>query len=251
MNTALSVRTETLPALASLPPVSGSLRYYAGGDTVISGDLHPVHGSPGPGDVAEARRVLPQAEHLCRPPSYAVIAAWCRKLVPHLPKSPDSEQDLGVVVQGIAAACCDLPCAVWTAETTTEALRTLKWWPAPSEVRALLQPYGLRYTRLRDGLARIVADADRGKGPPSRPQDPTPEAAAHVAGMVAAFVGERAFADPAHQDGRHPPRARPLSHGDLLAVYDKIAAGGGAGAGAAANRAARIRAEMVWIEPTK
>jgi hypothetical protein len=250
MSMALSApaRTETLPALASVPSLSGSLAYYVGGDTVIDGDLHPVQGSPGPGDVAEARRVLPQVQHLCRPPSIALIAAWCRKISPHLPRAPLDEQAVLVAVQGFAVACCDLPYAVWTGESATEALRTYKWWPTPAEVLALLRPYGARYTRLRDRLTAIIAAADRATAPPRKPQDPTPEAVEHVAAVVSAFVAERGFNDPAHADGRKPPRARTLAPGHLLAVYEAWAASGQPGADAAAQRAALIRSEMIWAK---
>jgi hypothetical protein len=142
MSMALSApaRTETLPALASVPSLSGSLAYYVGGDTVIDGDLHPVHGSPGPGDVAEARRVLPQVQHLCRPPSIALIAAWCRKISPHLPRAPLDEQAVLLAVQGSLwpAATCPTRCGRGEGDAA-------------------------RYTCLRDGLARVIAAANTGR----------------------------------------------------------------------------------------
>jgi hypothetical protein len=253
MPTALIARTETLPAFTAPPPVSGSLRYYAGGDRVIEGDLHPVHGTPGPADIAEARRVLPQVEHLCRPPTLDLIAAWTRKLVPHLPRAPATDRELKLVVQGIAIACADMPVAVWTGETIAEALRTLTWWPAPADVRSLLVPHADRYRRLQAGLTRVVGAADRAAAPPRQPSAPSPEAVAHVAAIVAGFVSERAGADRTVQRGTTQGRARPMSDGGLLATYEAIEREGampGAGVDArqrgeaASIRVAMLRAKM-------
>jgi hypothetical protein len=257
MNRALSVRTETLPALASLPPMSGSLRYYVGGDAVIDGDLHPVHGTPGPRDIDEARRALPQAEHQCRPATIGVIAAWCRKLSPHLPKAPIADDAVMLAVQGIAMACGDLPYAVWTGETAAEALRVLEWWPTPAKVLELLAPHARRYRRIRDGLARVVAAGAQPAQPPHKPEDPTPEAVAYVAAAVATVVGERTFSQGLPSE-RLKVRPGAMSDGTLLATYQRIVENGqrdGAGgaeklaANAAAIRVRLIKEKMVWADP--
>jgi len=126
---------------------------------------HPLHGSPGPGAIAEARRVLPQMQQLCRPPSVALIAAWCRKVALHLPRAPLDEQAVLLAVQGSLwpAATCPTRCGRGEGDAA-------------------------RYTCLRDGLARVIAAAERQTAQPRRPEDPTPEAVEHIAALVSAFV---------------------------------------------------------------
>jgi hypothetical protein len=241
MSTALTARIESLPALASLPRLSSSLAYYVAGDTLYGDHLHPVHDSPGPGDIAEARRLLPQAAHLCRPPTFGLIVAWCKKLVPHLPRAPVSEAELMRAVEGIVLACGDLPYAVWTAETAGEALRTLEWWPPPAKLLAILAPHGERYRRLRDRLARIIEQADRASEPAAQPVQPTPEAQAYVAALVKAFVAERSFSRPGEGAAVAPVKPMHLSDGALLALYERLASEGGAFARGAATMAALLR----------
>jgi len=229
MTTALSVRSETLPAFASLPRLSGSLAYYVGGDRVVGGDLSAIQGTPGAKDIDEARGLIQQANHLCRPPTEALIEAWCKKLIPNLPRAPVGPDELRRVVDGIMLACGDLPFGVWTAETAGEALKTLEWWPPPAKVRAILGPFAAKLLRVRDGLARVIAGS-LAPDATNRPTGPTPESEAHVAGVVQAFVAERSFNDPTHVQAKPAVKAHPLSDGALLAVWEKAEADGTPGA---------------------
>lgn len=248
MSTALTARIEILPAIAAPPRLSGSLAYYVGGDRLIDGDVHPVHGSPGQRDIAEARRRLPEMEHICRPPTAGLIAAWCKKLSPSLPKAPVTPEEQRGVIEGLLLACGDLPFAVWTAETAAEALRTLEWWPPPAKVRAILLPFALRLTRVRDGLRRVVAQAALSPEPGSAVAEPADAAKEHVASIVSAFISERSFNDPGRVEERQQTKPLLLSQGALLAEYDRLASEGGPFATASAARAAMLRKQIADSE---
>lgn len=242
MSTALSVRTETLPAVATPPKLSGSLAHCVG---LLTDPDNPYshHVTVSGRDAAEARQRLGQMDHLCRPASVAMIAAWCRKLVPHLAKAPTNPQEFDRAIEGIAIACHDLPYAVWTAETVAEALKTQSWWPTPAKVRELLMPAAASLWRLRNGLKRAVDAADRAK-PEAAPEVVTDEAKAHVAALVQSFAAERSFNAPSGSPAREAIQAKPLSDGQKLAEYERLASEGGPSADAAATMAAVIRRKI-------
>jgi hypothetical protein len=245
MNSVISARIEPLPAFCVPPKLSGSLAYFVGGDQIIDGHLSRPHGKPGPADVIEARKRLSEAEHICRATSHTLIFAWCRKLVPGLPKGPPEPEDLLKLIPSIAAACSDIVWGAWTAETAAEALRTFEWWPPPAKIHALLLPYSQRLTRVRDGLVRVVSQAS--DMPPEPRQDQrTEEAKAHVAEIVEAFRRERSFNQPQYQpaETRDPITALTLSDEALLAQYQQVAKGDSKFASAARTRAAALAAKI-------
>lgn len=93
-----------------------------------------------------------------------------------------------------------------------------KWWRHECEMRALR-------------AAPIAREAL--PGPPAVKEGWTPEAAEHVRGVVAAFAAERSWnADGGRRDKPTPVRAHPLNDGELLALYEAMAARGSPGAAA-------------------
>jgi hypothetical protein len=236
------IRFEPLAVVARAPTLSESLAYFVAGDTLFGGMLSPTHGTPGPADIAEAKRILPELEHLCRPPTSTLVTEWCKRLVPHLPKAPAGPDELRRVVDGILLACHDIPFAAWTVESAAAALKVLEWWPTPAKISAILEPFGKALKRQRDGVER-VAEAGASKAPTKR-YDPTPEALEHVGRLVKEFTSERSFNDPNGIDAGQPPKALHLSDGQLLAEYDRIASEGGPLAEISATRARTIRAKL-------
>jgi hypothetical protein len=149
------------------------------------------------------------------------------------------------VFEGIAPACRDLPRSVWTTESLEEALRVLSWWPTPAKVREILLPFAGRLWRLRSGLRAVIDRAERTAPPPAPLTDPTPEAEAHVAQVVAAFTAERSWNQPGTLAAPKPPTApRHLSDGALLAAHEAEAAAGGLNASASRTRADMLRAKI-------
>lgn len=242
MSTALSVRIETLPAIAMPPRLSGSLAHCV---SLLTDPDNPYahHVTVSERDAEEARQRLGQMEHLCRGASVAMIAAWCRKLVPHLAKAPANPQEFDRSIEGIAIACHDLPYAVWTAETVAETLKTQSWWPAPAKVREILMPAASALWRLRNGLKRAVDAAERAQPTPA-PEVVTDEAKDHVAALVQSFTAERSFNAPLGSPNKLTIQAKPLSDGQQLAEYERIADEGGPFAQAAATRAETIRRKI-------
>jgi hypothetical protein len=239
-----TVRTETLPALAKPVALSGSLAYHVAGDTVIDGHIVRAIGKPGAADIAEARRKLQEAEHLCRPADPRDIAVWCKRL-DSLPWAPKDEDAHKAAIMGICMACARLPAAVWTAETATIALQTWKRWPAAADVYELMSTHARPFTKAAAGLRKVAGmTADMN---PEVLGDPTPDAKLHVAEVVKAFVDGRSWNDPNHPDHlrtKPPVKALHLSDGALLAEYDRIASEGGPFAQSCAVRAAHIRSRM-------
>lgn len=234
MSTALSQRTEALPAVAILPKMSGSLAYCAAGERRLDGHVSPLHGTPSPADRAEAQRLLPQVEHLCREPDGRIVAEWCARLVPSV-RNPPGQQDLRLKVQAIAMACADLPAAVWTAATLTEAMGAFAFWPAAADVRTLLMPHAERLWRQRDGLKRVASMREEGAA--DHRDAPSEDEKAAVSSIVNQLIADQ------KQEPTHRPKAEPrhLSDGALLATYERLAADGNQ---AAATRAAMLRARL-------
>ena len=189
--------------------------------------------------------MLPQVQHLCRPPSIALIAAWCRKISPHLPRAPLDEQAVLVAVQGFAVACCDLPYAVWTGESATEALRTYKWWPTPAEVLALLDP------RRPLHPAAGPADGDY-RGGRSRHRTAAQAARPHAGGGRACRCGgvsvrrRAGFQRPCARGRPQCPGPGRWRLGICLRFTRLGRPAASPGRTSAAQRAALIRSEMIW-----
>lgn len=241
MSTAISVRTETLPALARPPGLSGSLVHCI--ERLTDGDNpYRHHIQVDPADADEARARLKELNHMCRPAPEAVVRAWCAMLVPHLAKPP-AQDEFPVVIDGMMLGCGDLPASVWTGETIGAMLKAATWWPAPALVRKVLLPFAEPLWRLRNGLDTVTRMA-RDAAPPSR-EVVTPEAKEHVASIVSAFVAERTFNAPSGSlDVRPPIKPHHGSDRALLAGYERIVAEGGLGAAAAATRAAMLRKRL-------
>lgn len=227
MTTALSVRTE-IAALATLPTLSPSLSRLV---YRLTEEDNPYrhHIKVAGRDATEAAARLSQVEHMCRPAPNALIAAWCRKLVPHLPKAPIDETGFNRSVEGFVLACGDLPYSVWTQQTVAEALKVLKWWPSPAQVREVLLPVASPIWKMYNGLETAVRLSD-GTAQAPEPEAHTDDAKAHVSAITAAFVAERSFNDPNHAQHRGPAKAAPLSDGALLATWEKAQADGIPGA---------------------
>lgn len=238
MSTALSTsRTEALPAAALPPRMSGSLAYFVAGERRVGDHVSPVIGSPSAADRAEAQRLAPVFQHLCRPAEESVVGVWCARLVPAV-RNPPGEHDLGLKIQAIATACHDLPALVWTAATLVEAMAEFQFWPAAADVRKLLLPHAQVLWSKRDGLARVIATGPADVSAPRAP--PTEEEKAAVAAASRQFVAERSFNQ---EPVVERPQVKPahLSPGALLATYERLA---GEGNGAAALRAEMLRAQI-------
>lgn len=248
MNPATTPPTDVVPANAKPVPLSASLAHFVQGDVVIDGHLTRVIGTPSPADIAEARKRLPEAEHLCRDSDPRVIAAWCRKLS-GLGNAPKDNEGVQKALGAIIAACSILPACVWTAETSAEALRTFEFFPTPAKVYALLSAHADRYKRTRDGLKRVAEHG--GSSPDPEPIDRSQEALDAVAAMRAAFVSERSWnqkqAENIIKASGH--KSVPVSKGMLLKIWEKELADGKAGAGGAADRVARLRKELGVTTP--
>lgn len=247
MSTALSTRVDSLPAVATAPRLSGSLQRCV--DLLTDPDNpYSHHVTVGGRDALEAQQRLDQLDHLCRSAPTALIAAWCKKLVPHLAKAPANSVEFDRAVEGIVIACHDLPYAVWTSETVAEALKTQSWWPAPAKVREILTPFANPLWRVRNGLRMAVRVAENARPAPP-PEVVTDDAKAHVAAVVEAFVQDRTFNQPSAIGApKSTVTPRLLSDGHQLAEYERIASEGGPFAGAAAHRAAMIRRSAGWHE---
>lgn len=232
MSTALTVRSDVLPAIAEPPRMSGSLAYFVAGTTRIGDHITHVHGSPTHLDRAEAARLLPDMEHLCRPCEAGAINAWCRRLNPAV-RNPQAANDLPLRIAAIASACADLPAAVWTSATCDQAMGEFQFWPAAADVRKLLLPHAQVLWAKRDGLRRVIATGAP-DAPAARPV-PTEAEKEAVAAAARQFVSERSF----NREQEERPKVRPsyLSPGVLLATYERLAAEG--------NKAAEARAEML------
>jgi hypothetical protein len=92
-----------------------------------------------------------------------------------------------------------------------------KWWRHQREMQAVRAL----------PVAREALPAPEGYVPEPRV---TPEACEHVAGLVKAFVSERAFNQAAGTAGKPSVTAHHLSDGQLVEVYTRLAAEGAPGA---------------------
>lgn len=172
------------------------------------------------GDISEARAKLAEATALCRPGDPRVIAAWCERLRV-LPKSPDNREASQIAAMAVVTACGELPAGVWTAETLTEGLRRWKWWPAPAEIFALLEPIGAPFIRTRDALHRIAQEAARTPAASDAPPDKSEAAQGHVRAVVGAFVADRSFMAPKNTPAAHAVRPAYLSREALRIAYQQ------------------------------
>ena len=211
-----------LPALARSVPMTASLAYHVAGDAVIDGHYSAAVGTPSVADVAEAKRRLQEAQHLCRQPTDGLIMVWCANaLLETLPKAPTTDEAMAATLSAVISACSDLPAAVFTAETAKLALQKFKWWPGPAEVYELLFEHAKPFQRALAGLERVVA-----MGEPTAPaerEEVTPEAQEHVHQLVEAFKRERSWnREGAKLNERTPVKPRYLSDEQLAMEYKKV-----------------------------
>ncbi|MCI1437079.1 MAG: hypothetical protein LKI03_06095 [Acetobacter indonesiensis] len=116
-----------------------------------------------PALVSEARAIA-EEQNTDVPAQEIIIAAWVKKLIPLTVNPPTDPADSAAKISAICEICGDMPAAVWTPETrkawTTQGPQG-KFWPAPSELYAHLQPYADKLRRNVEGCRRIVKLAER------------------------------------------------------------------------------------------
>lgn len=114
-----------------------------------------------PERVAEARAI---AETRLEPASPVDIASWLKALAGLTVNAPDDAQKAGEKTAAICEICGDMPAAVWTPETRKAWITQGpqgKFWPAPAELYAHLQPYADKLRRNVEGCRRIVKLSER------------------------------------------------------------------------------------------
>jgi hypothetical protein len=166
-----------VPALMSIAlPRAVSPAMSPGLDHIVHALVEPVSqglvvAPPRWGEVerAEAVRILPKYEELCRPPiDRGLIEVWLSRLADMgVRKAPEGAAWDGYV-EGVALLCGDLPAVVWTEEPLRAALGKFTWWPSPAELNGQLRPIGDRRKRELAALRTVAAMPE--------PQQPVPPA---------------------------------------------------------------------------
>lgn len=193
-----------------------------------------------PGLADEAKRHMAVLDRVLQA---ATAADWDRWLVPLavLPNAPSRGEQFSLQVSAIAFALNDVPAAILTAERQRDALRRFQYWPTPKELGALLLPFAREVQHERVALQRIAAAGDR-LSPPPASEDERERIATGLSDLVAELTARGH--ETAARDSRPSGKASRLSEGQLLAEYEAIAHAGGAGAEAAAIRAAALRERL-------
>lgn len=116
-----------------------------------------------PALVSEARAIAGE-QNANAPAQEIIIAAWVKKLIPLTVNPPTDPADSAAKISAICEICGDMPAAVWTPETrkawVTQGPQG-KFWPAPAELYAHLQPYADKLRCNVEGCRRIVRMAER------------------------------------------------------------------------------------------
>jgi hypothetical protein len=182
---------------------------------------------------AEATRLANGMDGQLAPVTLTAIRAWLAP-VNAACRNPQTRDDFEARVHGIHALCEDLPHGAFTGD----ARRALpEFFPSAADVRAAVEP-GARKLRATQTALRDAA-SPRPAPEPEPERERTPEMIAAVRAKAAeARAVLRAAEEPA---GIEPVKPRYLSPGQLLAVYERLAAEGSA---AAATRAAAIRKQI-------
>ena len=114
-----------------------------------------------PKRVAEARAIVAAG---LGPASAVHVASWLKALGALTVNAPDSRERAAEICAVILEICGDMPAAVWCPETrkawVTQGERG-KFWPAPAELYAHLQPYAEKLRRDVAGCRKIVELAER------------------------------------------------------------------------------------------
>lgn len=176
----LTPLTRRAPAPAGLAAAASPALEAALG-AVASGSSALILGLPA-GVVAEARAALAAAP--VRPAGPRAILEWLRPVVAAVRNPPDRQRAEDFAA-ALAAACCDLPAELWTAEALRAGLREWKFWPAVAEVRAAVRAAAAPLLARRSGL-RLLAAA-RALPEPEPRVPPTEEQKQAVAALVASL----------------------------------------------------------------
>jgi len=217
MNALVQAPTDRLPAHAIEPPMPPDLARHVAAVAEPSRYDGLVVAQDAPRWHAAAGAALAAYEAMLHTPDPRAILAWMTRLARGV-RNPPAEADFRARCAAVAEACADLPTAVWTAATLTEAQRTMPWWPSVADVDAFLRPKAEALSRKRDALRRIASAPRPGEQPAPEPREPPTNAAREaVRALAAQFRAERSWNHPNAPQGRPPVRAIPL-HPDHLAA---------------------------------
>ncbi|WP_061471095.1 hypothetical protein [Acetobacter senegalensis] len=172
--------------------------------------------------VDEARAIAATAGAIAPAPEI-VIAAWSKKLIPLTVNPPTDPADSAAKISAICEICGDFPAGVWTPETrkawVTQGPQG-KFWPAPAELYAHLQPYADKIRRNVEGCRRIVKLGERaGK----REEGVSAEERAAVARQMAEWRKSMGHTD-AEPEQRRPVEPQPSVSERLAECRRQLAA---------------------------
>lgn len=217
MNSISTIRGNSVAAASSPREMSPDLRALSEavsrGVPMLTRDLTPER-------VAEAQAI---AATSLEPASPVDIASWLKALAGLTVNAPDDAQKAGEKTAAICEICGDMPAAVWTPETrkawVTQGPQG-RFWPAPAELYAHLQPYADRLRRNVEGCRRIVRLAERvGK----REEGVSAEERAAVARQMAEWRKSMGHAD-AEPERRRPAEPQPSASERLAECRRQLAA---------------------------
>lgn len=167
----------------------------------------------------------------------ATADEWARFLKPLVASTGAnlSREEFAAKVGAIAFALPDTPAALLTIERQREAVRRFAWFPKPPEIAELLKADHVALRRERNALQAIAGSSSE---PP--PEPISEEQRAAMAQRLQALAADLRASEPSRR-GATTGRASPLSEGDMLACYRRLAADGSA---AAAMRVAALERRM-------
>lgn len=207
--------TPQVPALRS-PGMSGWLRSAVRDYLTPHPDVgvEPVR----PVVRREAERAAAELSNTLRPATPKEWAGWLSPMRAVLVNGPPDQPALMRAATAMASVLPEVPACALNPETQREVMRSFKFWPTPSEVWPILQTRIEPFIAELGALRRIVnAPEER-----ERPQ-PTPEERAAMAEQARRLAAElRASASERDMAGRAPPpKAKPVSQGALLMLYER------------------------------